>query len=270
MFRDFDYLDDSCWKYLRKTESAGVHIFNAWHEAWGEHKWYPADEPDVKELPLYGKMTKTFCRINSWYEEDGFWFDSQLRITPAFPPGRLYMEHLAHALASADARKITAGGLFVDKLHADIFREFSNIYCRLPNCKFEDVGSSGDPVTVRQLKREDSCCIYAVNREPYEVRVNWCSAEELHGSSLDGASQFDPNGVTLKPFELKAWNVNAPLTDFTCTVPEIVRVTLKEQVEMALTRDLPEFIARDLQQSLQNSCYSRLRHLLTSYPVHEE
>jgi hypothetical protein len=111
-------------------------------------------------------------RINSVYPPDGFWWDSQLRITPAFAAGVHFMEPYAHALAELDACRLTRGGLFLDKAHTEELRRFARAYCALPRQRFATVGSRTDPVALRQLLGEGRQYCYLVNREYYPVQVD--------------------------------------------------------------------------------------------------
>ena len=72
-----------------------------------------------------GKPAEGIFRINSLYPPDGFWWDSQLRITPAFPAGVHFLEPYAHAVAELDACRVTRGGLFLDKAHTEEIRRFA-------------------------------------------------------------------------------------------------------------------------------------------------
>jgi hypothetical protein len=89
-----------------------------------------------------GKPAEGISRINSIYPLDGFWWDSQLRITPAFPAGVHFLEPYAHAVAELDALRVTRAGLFLDKAHGDELRRFAAAYRALPRKKLERVGGT--------------------------------------------------------------------------------------------------------------------------------
>lgn len=272
MFRDFDYLDDSVWEKMAELDNCGVYIFNAWHEAWGRHLWFPAEEGDrncARYNQVYGGKADGMFRINSSYEPDGFWWDSQLRIAPAFPPCRQYMEHFAHALASGDALKITAGGLFLDKVHRTEFREFARGYRRLPGRKFETVGGSTDPVAVRQLTVNGETFVYCVNREPYEAAVRLAFDREPEGVCLTDDKPFHGGEIRLGAYELAAFKLaENKVTAFRCEIaPETVEM-LRQRLERALALPaLPPETAKTLRQLFREGRYSRLRHCLGSYAV---
>jgi hypothetical protein len=104
MFRDHDFLDDDTLGTMRNMRRPGAFIFNCWVEAWGEHRWFPCEPGDeqAKQLAVMdGAPAEGIFRLNSIYPEDGFWWDSQLRITHAFQGGPHFLEHYAHAVASS-------------------------------------------------------------------------------------------------------------------------------------------------------------------------
>ncbi|MCA9419279.1 MAG: hypothetical protein KC917_23610, partial [Candidatus Omnitrophica bacterium] len=117
MFRDFEFLDAETLAAAHNHSKPGLFIFNCWVEAWGKHIWFKPD-PEDPNLPtvslMDGKPAEGVLRINSEYPKDGFWWDSQLRITPPFPAGPHFLEPYAHAVAELDACRITRGGLFLD------------------------------------------------------------------------------------------------------------------------------------------------------------
>jgi len=130
VIRDHDLLDEETLASFAELPTSGAYIFNAWHEAWGEHKWFRCDPDDAqaKELAfVFGKPAEGIFRLNSIYPQDGFWWNSQLRITPAFPAGPHFMEHYAHAVAELDALRITRGGLFMDKAHTEEIAKFAKV-----------------------------------------------------------------------------------------------------------------------------------------------
>jgi hypothetical protein len=179
--RDHDFLDQESLDALHDLPRSGVFIFNCWVEAWGQHKWFACkpDDAQARELAVMnGQPAEGIFRINSTYPEDGFWWDSQLRITPAFPGGVHFLEHYAHAVAELDACRITRGGLFLDKAHTEQIQRFAQAYRALPKEKFETVGTSTDPVAVRTLVRDDRRYFYIVNRDfyPIELEVTFSKA----------------------------------------------------------------------------------------------
>ncbi len=288
MFRDHDYLDRETLAATQSQRAPGVFIFNAWHEAWGRHKWFPCEKND-SNLPgvseVYGKPAEGVFRCNSEYPKDGFWWDSQARIAPAFPPPPHFMEQYAHAVAELDACRITRGGLFLDKAHSEELRGFAAAYRNLPAEKFETVGHSTDPVAVRTLapQGDGRRYIYLVNREhyPLKIRVSLDRPAELtnlaDGSRVGTSTDW---GVELQPYELRSFAAESGvgLTGFTVEAPaEIVagleRDTANALEAIAATRRAGHFIAGldriegDLRRCLGERRFSRLRHLLTGYHV---
>ena len=158
------------------NKNSGVYIFDSWVEAWGKHVWFPCDPDDKQANELVFKSGKPdaiegICRINSEYPKDGFWWDSQLRITSHFQGGIHYLEPYAHALAELDACRITRGGLYVDTGHDKMIQGFAKAYRTLPEQKFETVGITTDPVAVRTLLLNDKRYLYLVNRDYYPVKI---------------------------------------------------------------------------------------------------
>ncbi len=272
MFRDFDYLDTSFWRKLKKMERPGVFVFNAWHEAWGKHLWFEPEKNDpnlTRYNQVYGQSADGMFRINSYYQPDGFWWDSQLRIAPATPPAPYYMEHFAHALAMADALKITAGGLYLDKVHTAELQAFARVYRRLPDRKFITVGRRTDPVAVRQLSDQGKCYVYCVNREPYAVKVKLNFVRPAEGYLLADGQKYQGQTLDLKAFELTALVIkNNRVRAFEHEIPpEIIQtITRKAKAALRLPK-LPAKIRRDLQNSLDRGHFARVRHLLHSYPA---
>lgn len=216
MFRDHDYLDGRSLDAVDSMPNHGVFIFNAWHEAWGNHKWFRTDSDDTlvgKCAYTYGKKAEGIFRMNSEYPADGFWWDSQLRITPAFQPGDHFMEQYAHAVAELDACRITRGGLFLDKAHNEQIRAFALAYCALPAQKFETVSDSTDPVALRTLVYKNKRYFYLQNRDYYPVDVDITfdsSAGQVTdlatGESIKGG---DNRRIALQPYQLRSFAMDA-------------------------------------------------------------
>ncbi len=196
MYRDFDFLDQPALDAFHAQPLPGAFIFNCWVEAWGKHVWFtPEDhDPNLAAASLMdGKPADGVLRMNSEYPEDGFWWDSQLRITPPFPAGDHFLEPFAQALADLDACRITRGGLFLDKAHTEQTRRFAKAYRALPRKKFETVGQDTDPVAVRTLVDGGLRYGYAINREYYPVNV------EFSFAAIPKALRDLSTGETLAP-----------------------------------------------------------------------
>ncbi|MBN1343685.1 MAG: hypothetical protein JXQ73_13435 [Phycisphaerae bacterium] len=238
MYRDYDFLDQELLDALHAQDRPGVFIFNCWVEAWGKHVWFqpePGDANVAKLAVMDGKPAEGILRMNSIYPKDGFWFDSQLRITPAFPGGVHFLEPYAHAVAELDACRITRGGLFLDKAHGELIREFARAYRTLPNVKFATVGKTTDPVAVRTLVRDGKRYLYAVNREYYPVSVELVFSGEPKGladlCSNEGIPASQRWTFNLHPYGLRSFSVapEVEVTGFVATPPaEIARSVVDE------------------------------------------
>ena len=212
MFRDHDFLDRRTLDAVAGVKSSGALVFNAWHEAWGDHRWFPADVDDTQAAGfavMSGAPADGIFRINSRYPADGFWWDSQLRITPAFPAEPHFLEQFAHAVAELDPLRITRGGLFMDKSHTEEIRRFARAFRALPARKFHDVGETTDPVVVRALHEKDRSWLYLVNREYYPVRMSM-QYEHGNGRVTDAATGEKVEAranwkVALGPYELRVF-----------------------------------------------------------------
>lgn len=288
MFRDHDFLDPDTLDAWRRLPQPGAFVFNAWHEAWGKHQWFPCEPDDRQQHDLAvmsGQPAEGIFRMNSTYPADGFWFDSQLRITPAFPPGEHFLEPYAHVLAELDACRITRGGLFLDKAHSAELRAFAAAYRALPAARFATVGASADPVAVRTLvpADEEQRYLYLINREYYPVTVRLALdrpatvVELAAGTTLQAATDWH---VQLGPYELRSFTTapGVQVTGFTASVPQPIVAELRAKAEAALQAIAAvqraghaiaglARIETELRQCLAESRYARLRHLLTGYHV---
>lgn len=233
MYRDFDYLDQESLDAYAAHERPGAFIFNCWVEAWGKHIWFEPDpnDPNLAEAGLLdGKPSEGVLRLNSEYPKDGFWWDSQLRITPPFPSMPHFLEPYAHAVAELDACRISRGGLFLDKAHSEALRQFAPAYRALPRKKFTVVGTNTDPVVLRTLVDGDTRYFYLVNRDyyPVEVQVSFSgipdALRDLATGKAVNAGPVWP--LTLEPYQLRSFAMNpkTEVTAFTATPPvEIVQ-----------------------------------------------
>lgn len=286
-YRDHDFLDADTLQAMAAQSRPGAFIFNCWVESWGEHKWFACEpsDPQAKELAVMdGKAADGIFRLNSIYPPDGFWWDSQLRITPAFQAGVHFLEPYAHAVAEFDALRITRGGLFLDKAHTDELRRFAAAYRSLPKTTFKTVGGSTDPAAVRTLLREGRCYFYAINREYYPVQVE-LRFDRSPGSVRDLATGHTLRvsrrwELTLGPYELRSFAVAAasPVTGFIAHPPVEIASTLLADGRQAI-RQLADARAaghlipglnellRGLDSAIKEQRLAWLRRALTSYAV---
>jgi hypothetical protein len=287
MYRDHDFLDAETLQAMQSQSRPGAFIFNCWVESWGEHKWFACEPGDTqaKELAVMdGKPAEGVFRLNSIYPPDGFWWDSQLRITPAFPAGVHFLEPYAHAVAEFDALRITRGGLFLDKAHTDELRRFAAAYRGLPKAKFLAVGATTDPVAIRALLHSGRYYFYAVNRDYYPVRVELQferspgSVEDLVTGRTERVSKTWT--ITVGPYELRSYacEPSSRLTCFTAHPPAEIAAALLADGRKAI-QDLAdvrtaghaipgiEEMRSGLKSAMAEQRLAWLRRALTSYPV---
>jgi hypothetical protein len=254
MFRDHDFLDQTTLEAMHSLRRPGAFIFNSWVEAWGKHKWFACEPRDAqcRELAVMdGKPAEGIFRINSEYPPDGFWWDSQLRITHAFQPGLHFLEHYAHAVAEFDSCRITRGGLFLDKAHSEEIQRFARAYRALPQEKFETVGATTDPVALRTLVRDGKRYFYLVNRDYYETKVELV-LDPPPEIVTDLATQEDLRvsgswELVLGPYELRSLAVspNVRVTGFQAKPPEPIATALVSDGRKAL-RDIEDLRAKGM------------------------
>jgi hypothetical protein len=287
MYRDHDYLDDETLGAFSEQANPGAFIMNAWHEAWGTHKWFAADEDDAQTEELAtmsGEPAEGIFRINSAYPEDGFWWDSQLRITPAFPAPPHFMEQYAHAVAELDAHRITRGGLFLDKAHSGEIQRFAQAFQALPAVAFETVDGATDPVAVRWCCIEGKSYAYAVNREPYdctvEIRMRDTEIPVTDLASGEVLSQGTNAALVLGPYELRSvtWDSDVIPASVVVSVPEEIRADLaahgkraREAVEQVSNDGLSicgaNRMVREIEFAIRDGRYAKVRRALGSYPI---
>jgi hypothetical protein len=277
MFRDHDFLDSETLDAFADQTRPGAFIFNCWHEAWGDHRWFSCDPDDqqAKELAFFGvEPAEGIFRINSVYPDDGFWWDSQLRITPAFPASD-YLEQYAHAIAEFDALTITRGGLFLDKAHTPELQRFAAAYRALPNVRFETIGHSTDPVAVRTLVHDGVRYLYVVNRERWDLHV---SIEGIGEMTDLVTGECISDSIALGPYELWSFTMSADveITGFDADVPADVLDRLRRDQERVLTAmatargkgfSIPgaDIIGPGIRAALDDGRIAWLRRALTGY-----
>lgn len=263
-----------------------VNIFNTWIERWGKHRWWSCDPNDAQARKLaviLGKPAEGICRMGSVYPKDGFWWpEAQLRITPAFSGGVHFMRHYANAVARFDPLVLSRGGLTLDRGHAHLLRPFALAFRALPAKKFETVGASTDPVTVRTAVDGGRRYVYLVNREYYPsnviVTLSNAKGETVDLSGNDKLPTTKTWKLTLGAYELKSFAL-APevgIAEFTAMQPDRIttqltgdakRVLAKVKAEVAAGRDVPKQVTETtgvLQDKLNCKEWAVVRQLLES------
>jgi hypothetical protein len=285
MYRDFDFLDRETQQSVHALPQPGAFIFNCWVEAWGRHVWFQPEpnDPNLAEVGMMDeKPAEGVLRINSEYPKDGFWWDSQLRITPGFPGGVHFLEPYAHALAEMDATRITRGGLFLDKAHTEALQRFAQAYRALPRRKFNPVGDTDDPVAVRMLDHEGRRYFYAVNREyypiPATIRFNNAPKDLRDLASGETIAAPEEWPLLLEPYELRVFAM-APETDIVqvnAAPPAAIVQALNEEARRTLAameaartsgKAIPgmDDLASRIREALPQGRVAFLRRALTSY-----
>ena len=123
-----DFLDSKKNESISTLTSPGTYNFNCWIESWGDYKWFQPkeDDPNLQKVKIMdGKPVDGIIACNSFYPDDGFWWNSQLRIVPTYLAGDSYLEPFAHSIAEFDAIRMTAGGLFLDSAHFPHIRKLA-------------------------------------------------------------------------------------------------------------------------------------------------
>lgn len=290
MFHDFDFLDTQTHRAMESQARPGAFIFNSWVEAWGEHRWFACEEGDPMPERIaadyhsqLGDDTGVF-RMNSVYPEDGFWWDSQLRITPAFPAGDHFMEHYAHAVAEFDALRITRGGLILDTAHAAQLQRFALAYRALPAERFELEGDTVDPVVFRSRWVDGVRYLYVVNREYYPVGATLILGDERVWATDLSTGKRKRVGrewsLTLGPYELRSFALpgKCRVDDTSVSVPPEIEEALLAEAHRAVVAIEGALAAGSRMPGLQatldrifrarlDDAWSALRHLLGSYVV---
>ncbi len=287
-YRDHDFLDKTTLETIGKQKYPGAFIFDSWVEAWGKYSHYPCkpDDQQAKELSvIWGKPTEGIRLDNAEYPKDGFWWNSQLRITPHFQGGIHYLEYFAHALAELDACHITRGGLFTDTGHADLIREFAKAYRTLPSEKFKTVGHFTDPVAVRTLVCKGKRYLYLVNREYYPIKIKLLFnkqanqlTDQVTGKMIQAS---DESVIELGPYQLRSLCTlpETEITDFSATIPEEIKTELankfkaikasidklkKARVELPLSL---EKTLNEIDLAIKDGRCSGARRLMNSYAI---
>jgi hypothetical protein len=285
MYRDFDFLDQPAIDACAKLDRPGAFIFNCWVEAWGDYVWFRPEDNDphlAAARDLDGQPAEGIFVANGLYPKDGFWWNSQLRITPAFQGGMHFLEPYAEAVADLDACRITRGGLFLDKSHSEMIQGFARAYRALPRRKFETVGATTDPVAVRTLLDGGRRYFYAINRDYYPIKLEVvfngqpvCVEDLATGHKLDVPRRWN---LAIGPYELRSFVVagGTEITGFTVTPPEAVVRELRREAEATLAaigrvRSAKKSVAgmneleSGIRLAMAEGRWAWLRRALTSY-----
>lgn len=272
-------------------DAQNVNIFNTWIERWGRHRWWSCatEDAQARELAvIMGHPAEGICRMGSEYPPDNFWWpNAQLRITPAFSGGAHFMRHYVNALARFDPSVISRGGLTCDRGHADLLRPFALAYRALPAKKFETVGDTTEPVTVRTLVDGGQRYLYLVNREYYPSDVT-LRLKNPSGKTLDLVTRAktptaETWSLSLGPYELKSFALppNVEIAGLTVTPPPEVIAQLNRnaktvlaniQAKKAAGEKLPpdtDNLASAIQFTLEHGHVTGLRQLLESATIIE-
>ncbi|MBE6688301.1 MAG: hypothetical protein E7588_03365 [Ruminococcaceae bacterium] len=269
MFVDTAFLDENIAKALQHSKNSTAFIFDSWVEMWGRTVLEERRDDDTNIAALshfeFGD-TDFIAQENSYYADDTqnkFWFDSQMRITSAFPSGH-YLEWLANEIAVHDALEVTQGGLYMDMAHAKEQLSFAAQYRKLPKCKFKTLDGETGIVVVRYLEKDGKTYIYAVNREPYTVETE---------IKTNGATYK----MTLGKFELKSEILDAGLIPYSYTVeiPSGIEECYISDVKKAINKIEESFEkgffaagAEELKERMSNAVVQRnfsfIRHALKS------
>ena len=281
MFHDLSFIDDSWTKILSEAKNPASFLFNCWIECWGKHVRFscPQDEIEPKDIrKALNSEAEFMFRQNCLYADDGFWWDSQSRITPPFPVYPYYIEPNVFALAKYDTLDLTRGGIFIDKANTAQILKFSRAFRALPKQKFSLVGNRRDPVAVRKLKKDGKLYFYAVNTEPYPITVTVNLNEKAEISRLwsdEKIAETDTFTFTLDTFELESFSAKdtADVVDYTISIDlDIENTSLKaanELLERLRKTKLPvsgkEELADRVEAAITNKEYTFLRHAAQSY-----
>ena len=287
-YRDHDFLDKTTLDVIGQQEHPGAFIFDSWVEAWGKYSHYPckSDDQQAKKLSvIWGKPTEGIRLDNAEYPKDGFWWNSQLRITPHFQGGTHYLEYFTHALAELDACRITRGGLFTDTGHTDLIREFAEAYRTLPSEKFNTVGTSTDPVAVRTLVSKGKRYLYLVNREYYPVKIKLFFNKKANQlTDLVTGNLVQPSNeliIELGPYQLRSLSTlpETVISGFTATIPEKIKTELAgkfEAIKATIDQlkkagvELPASLEKTINEidlAVKEGRYASARRLLNSYAI---
>ena len=235
---------------------------------------------------MSGKPAEGIFRMNSTYPKDGFWWDSQLRITPPFQAGDHFLEPYAHAVAELDALRVTRGGLFLDKAHGDQIRRFRPGLSGLAREKVRNRRWLNRPGRRANLgfRRAAATCIWLIattipSRSNSNLPAPTGQATDLAtGQPVDAPAVWK---VTLGPYDLRSFALpkQVELKGFAATAPPEIVAQLTAEAEDALAmieriqkagKPLPTGtgqMAAGIKAAIKDGRLAWLRRALNSYPV---
>lgn len=246
--------------------------------------WLEQDRREFDKMPQATKMPGYWLNEAAYHSE---------KSAPIMPHGDFYLEYYANALANFDLRLLTSGGMGNTVLgHETELREFIRAYRALPAEPFAVFNNVDDPVCVRFRQRDDGYYFYLVNREFYPVEAALSFTANGKFKLLDLAAGTLLNGrpgrplkATVGPFRVLAFKApkGVNLAGVTVTIPEANRKWLEDRVAAfkaacaeltrqgitvdRKTRGQLESVTGETEKALTEKRYSRLRHLLDSYPL---
>ncbi|HUS37938.1 MAG TPA: family 10 glycosylhydrolase [Pirellulales bacterium] len=162
------------------------------------------------------------------------------------PAGRATRRRVIRSLFDYDAAHIISGGDILPLGQEDELRDIVIAYRRLPVQPFQPVPGAAQPITLRQLTREDHTYLYLVNDSPWPCRCimritarGAVAVEELSG--LRRISQPNNNlwSIELDSYDLLAVRfdaANVQFTDVQVTMPDGVERQLRERLDKLVER----------------------------------
>ncbi len=167
-------------------------------------------------------------------------FDSMFQSADVKPYGRNFLQELAECMAANDPSMYLVGGEPLGSSgRDDETREFAKAFRALPAGAYLDIDKLSDPVCGRYLATEKGTYFYLQNEINADVDVSLKVNESAVDLSANKSIVPDNDGmnVTLKPFELKAFKLNAGVA-----APELNSVRVSDATVKNL-RDRYEDIA---------------------------
>ena len=156
------------------------------------------------------------------------------------PPGRLFLQRYAFALANGNVTFMVDGGLGYYLGQPDLLREFMRQYRALPAVRFDPALGYADPVAIWQAKLAGRLVFYLVNREPYElsaqVKLDGLGTLKSLGTGRPVSAPGGKLNIVLPAYALRAFEAQGgTVAAITCTVPPKRRQALGRQIQQAET-----------------------------------